>query len=168
MRRIASRIAFGLVAATFMGGNALACMVPSTQQALDVIGLKSTLMVSALTCDQRSDYDTFMNKFHAHILDEQHSVDAYFREEHGRLFHTYEDSYVTSLANVQSSAGIHEGSEFCDQSKTLFDQVLALKSQSELDDFARQTPAIQPIVVLECGIVESSAFRRMERLAPKP
>ncbi len=168
MRRTASRFAFGLIAATFIGGNAMACMVPTTQQALDVIGLKSTLMVSALTCDQRNDYDNFMTKFHSHILSEQHAVDAYFREEHGRLFHTYEDSYVTSLANVQSSAGIHEGSEFCNQSKTLFGEVLQLNSESQLDDFARQTPAIQPIVVLECGIVESSAFRRMERLAPKP
>jgi hypothetical protein len=168
MRRTASRLAFGLIAATFLGGNAMACMVPTTQQALDVIGLKSTLMVSALTCDQRSDYDTFMTKFHSHILSEQHAVDAYFREEHGRLFHTYEDSYVTSLANVQSSAGIHEGSEFCNQSKTLFGEVLQLNSETQLDDFARQAPAIQPIVVLECGIVESSAFRRMERLAPKP
>ncbi|MDD2877910.1 MAG: hypothetical protein PHT60_12075 [Acidiphilium sp.] len=168
MRRITSRIAFGLIAATFMGSNAMACMVPSTQQALDVIGLKSTLMVSALTCDQRSDYDTFMTRFQPHILSEQHAVDAYFREEHGRFFHQYEDTYVTSLANVQSSAGIHEGSNFCSQSRTLFGKVLALNTRSELDNFARQTPAVQPIVVIECGIVESSAFRRMERLAPKP
>jgi hypothetical protein len=69
---------------------------------------------------------------------------------------------------VQSSAGIHEGSAFCSQSASLFSQVLQLDTESQLDDFARQAPAIQPIVVLECGIIESSAFRRMERLAPKP
>jgi hypothetical protein len=168
MRRTASRIAFGLIATAFMAGNAMACMVPTTQQALDVIGLKSTLMVSALTCDQRSDYDTFMTRFQPHILAEQHDVDAYFRQEHGRLFQRYEDTYITSLANVQSSAGIHEGTDFCGQSKVLFGKVLALTTQRELDDFARRAPAVQPIVAVECGIVESSAFRRMERLAPKP
>ncbi len=168
MRRTANRLALGLIAAAFLGGNAIACMVPSTQQAIDVIGLKSTLMVSALTCNQRSDYDTFMTRFQPHILSEQHMLDAYFRQAHGRFFHKYEDSYVTSLANVQSSAGIHEGSNFCDQSKTLFSKVLALNTQTQLDDFARQTPAIQPIVAVACGIVETSSFRRMERLAPKP
>ncbi|MCF3947742.1 hypothetical protein AiwAL_08240 [Acidiphilium sp. AL] len=162
------RIALGLIAATFLSGNAFACMQPSTQKALDVVGLKSTLMVGALACNQRQDYDTFMTRFQPHILAEQHRVDAYFRRRHGRAFHKYEDSYITSLANVQSSAGIHEGSNFCGRSETLFGKVLALKTQTELDDFARQAPAVQPIVMVECGIVESSAFRRMERLAPRP
>lgn len=162
------RIALGLVASTFMGANAMACMAPGTQEALDVIGLKSTLMVSALTCDQRSDYDTFMKRFQPHILAEQHRMDAYFRARHGKVFQKYEDNYVTSLANVQSTAGIHQGSDFCNASKTMFGQVLALNTQTQLDSYARQAPAVQPIVVLACGIVETDGFRRMERLAPRP
>lgn len=162
------RIALGLIAATFLSSNAYACMQPDTQKALDVVGLKSTLMVSALACDQRQSYDAFMTRFQPHVLAEQHQVDDYFRRLHGRAYHKYEDSYITGLANVQSSAGIQEGSNFCGESASLFTRVLALKTQTELDDFARQSPAVQPIVVVQCGIVESSAFRRMERLAPRP
>lgn len=162
------RIALGLIAAAFMGSNAMACMVPGTQQALNVIGLKSTLMVGALTCSQRSDYDSFMTKFHPHILAEQHKVDAYFRDQHGRHFHKYEDTYVTNLANVQSTAGIHQGSNFCNASQELFTHVLSLNTQSQLDSFASQAPAVQPIVMLACGIVERDSFRQMERLAPRP
>lgn len=161
------RIALGLIAATFLSGNAIACMPPASHEALDVIGLKSTLMVAALTCGQRNQYDRFMTRYHPYILREQHAVDAYFRERHGRLFHHYEDNYVTNLANVQSSAGIHEGSNFCTSSARLFDRVLGLPDQSALTTFARQSPALQPVVVLACGIVETSGFRRLERFTPQ-
>lgn len=161
------RIALGLIAATFLSGNAMACMPRDTTEALNIIGLKSTLMVSALTCNQRSQYDRFMNRFHPYILREQHMLDAYFRQKHGRAFHHYEDSYVTDLANVQSTAGIRQGTNFCESSQRLYDQVLNLDTQSELTRFANQRPARQPIVMLSCGIVETSSFRRVQRFVPR-
>lgn len=161
------RIVLGLMAATFLGGNAMACVTPPNQEALDIVGLKSTLMVSALTCDQRSQYDQFMTRFHPYILREQHVMDAYFRQKHGRAYRHYEDSYVTDLANVQSTAGTYLGSNFCPASQKLFSQVLTATSESELDHFARQNPALQPIVVIICGIETSEGFRAVERLTPR-
>ena len=163
MRRIAPL----LFAAAFVTGNASACVTPQNQEALDIAGLKSTLMVSALTCGQRSQYDQFMTRFHPYILREQHVLDAYFRARHGRAYQHYEDSYVTNLANAQSTAGIHQGSDFCAASQHLFDQVLGQPDQTALVTFARQNPAAQPIVVLSCGIVESDEFRRMEQYTPR-
>ncbi|CAG4915444.1 unnamed protein product [Acidocella sp. C78] len=162
------RIALFLSAALAYAGTASACLTPRNQEALDVIGLKSTLMVSALTCGQRNEYDRFMTRFQPYILREQHVMDAYFREHHGRAFHHYEDSYVTNLANVQSTAGIRQGTAFCAASAQLFGRVLATPDQAALTTFARQHPATQPGVVLACGIVETSGFRRIERFAPAP
>ncbi|HQT74081.1 MAG TPA: hypothetical protein PLX84_09075 [Acidiphilium sp.] len=162
------RIALFLSAALAYAGPASACLTPTNQEALEVIGLKSTLMVSALTCGQRGEYDRFMTRFQPYILREQHVMDAYFRTRHGRAFHHYEDNYVTNLANVQSTAGIHQGSAFCASSAQLFGKVLATPDQASLTMFARQHPATQPGVVLACGIEESSSFRRIERFAPAP
>lgn len=161
------RIALGLIAATFFSANAMACMTPDTTEALNVVGLKSTLMVSALTCSQRSAYDRFMTRFHPYILHEQHAMDAYFRQLHGRNYHHYEDRYVTDLANVQSNAGIGQGTNFCASSQTLFDQVLDLPDTAALMRFASQRPAVQPIVTLTCGIEETASFRAVQRYVPE-
>lgn len=161
------RIMLGLVAATFLSGNAFACMSPTNQEALEIAGLKSSLMVSALTCNQRSQYDAFMTRFQPFVLHEQHVMDAYFRQQHGRAFRHYEDSYVTDLANVQSTAGTYLGTNFCPASETLFSKVLSAKTQDELVAFARQNPALQPIVVLGCGIDTSDEFRAVESLVPR-
>src|ERR1700686_4440366 len=79
------------------------------QQAFNIIGLKSALMVAALSCNQQQRYDAFMTQFHPHILEEQHVMDAYFRRMGGRYGQTKEDTFVTLLANNQSVTGIAQG-----------------------------------------------------------
>lgn len=158
----------GAVAAILMAGNASACLSSTNTKALDVVGLKSALMVSALACDQRADYNQFMTRFQPNVLHAQHLVDAFFRQQHGRFFHRYEDRYVTNVANVQSSAGISQGVDFCNHSITLFGRVLSLKTSAQMEKFAQQQPASQPSVVVTCGITESRSFRRLAAQARLP
>jgi hypothetical protein len=121
------------------------------QQAFNIIGLKSALMVGALSCNQQSRYDTFMTTFQPHILAEQHVMDAYFRRM-GRYGQTNEDTFVTLLANNQSVTGIAQGSIFCLNNSAEFDAVLALKTPESLDSFVTdQSPdasAPDPVVAI--------------------
>jgi hypothetical protein len=158
----------GAVATMMVSGNASACVNSTNTKALDVVGLKSALMVSALACDQRNEYNQFMTRFQPNVLHAQHVVDAFFRAQHGRFFHRYEDRYVTNVANVQSSAGISQGTDFCNHSIALFGRVLSLKSAVAMEKFAQQQPASQPSVVVTCGIAESSSFRRLAVQAKLP
>jgi hypothetical protein len=105
------------------------------QQAFNVIGLKSALMVGALSCSMQDKYDTFMTTFQPHILAEQHVMDAYFRRIGGHYGQTNEDTFVTLLANNQSVTGIAQGSVFCLNNSAEFNAVLALKSPEALDTF---------------------------------
>ncbi len=107
------------------------------QQAFNVIGLKSALMVGALTCGQQAQYDAFMSEFQPHILDAQHTMDAYFRRVGSR---TKEDAYVTLLANNQSVAGSGEGGMFCLNSAAEFKAVLSLQTPAQLDQFVTDQP----------------------------
>ncbi|HQT68456.1 MAG: hypothetical protein B7Z78_09640 [Rhodospirillales bacterium 20-60-12] len=158
-----------LMAGTYATSAAAADCVPSTQQkAIEVIGLKSSLMVGALACGQRPQYDQFMTRFQPHILAEQHVMDSYFRKLHGRLGQTNEDAYVTNLANSQSEVGITQGVVFCQNTAAVFNRVAALTTQDQLDQFAEAEPAPQPVVIVACGITESSSFARMAELAPRP
>lgn len=106
------------------------------QQAFNVVGLKSALMVAALSCNQQDQYDAFMTSFQPHILAAQHTMDAYFHKASGPYSgQKMEDSFVTLLANNQSDVGIAEGSIFCLNNTAEFDAVLALKTPADLDRF---------------------------------
>jgi hypothetical protein len=106
------------------------------QQAFNVIGLKSALMVAALSCGQQDKYDTFMTSFQPHVLAAQHVMDAYFRKvSGGRNGQKAEDNFVTLLANNQSVSGIAQGSTYCLNNTAEFNAVLALKTPQALDSF---------------------------------
>jgi hypothetical protein len=122
--------------------------VEQTQQAFNVVGLKSALMVAALSCNQQDKYDIFMTSFQPHILAAQHAVDAYFHKASGSYSgQKMEDSFVTLLANNQSDAGITEGSLFCLNNAAEFDAVLALKTPADIDHFVTdQAPSTDSTV----------------------
>ena len=61
------------------------------------------------------------------------------------------DDYVTNLANVASNVGISEGSYFCDRNVPVFDEVMALRSNAELADFAAAKSLTQPLSTSACG-----------------
>ena len=156
------------LAAALVSAQANACMSQSSEQALDVLGLKSSLMVAALACHQNSRYNQFMLRFQPRVLAAQEQVDHFFKRHYGANSRSYEDSYITSLANVQSIAGIRQGVDYCDQTNRLFKNVLAIQTVSGLDQFSKQEPAVQPIVIVTCGIEETSLFRDIERYAKTP
>jgi hypothetical protein len=163
------RIILSLVAAGIYSGTSFAaCVSPRTQQALEVVGLKSTLMVSALACGDRAQYNQFMTRFQPHVFSQLHVLDGYFKQLHGKRGQTHEDDYMTSLANVQSTAGIHEGTDFCNDAQAVFGKVLALQTADQLDHYVKTAPPVQPIVAVACGIPQESSFRRVARLARQP
>lgn len=106
------------------------------QQAFNVIGLKSALMVAALSCGDQAQYDAFMRAFQPHIMAEQRVMDAYFRKASGPYSgQKMEDDFVTLLANNQSVSGIGQGRPFCLNNAAEFTAVAALKTPDELDNF---------------------------------
>ena len=115
------------------------------QQAFNIVGLKSALMVAALSCDEQPQYDAFMNTFQPHVLKEQHLMDAYFYKASGPYSgQKMEDTFITLLANNQSVAGIAQGQVFCVNNDAEFKAVLALKTPDALDSFVTdQAPTSQ-------------------------
>jgi hypothetical protein len=159
------RTILSLVLAATYGSAAMAagCMRPAEVQAFNVIGLKSSLMVGALSCSQRDQYDAFMTQFQPHILAEQHIMDAYFRRSGGHYGQAREDDYVTLLANSQSENGIAEGAVYCSADAGVFKQVLALQTVASLDAYAAANPTPQPITMTVCSI---HSYKRHHAVAP--
>lgn len=117
------------------------------QQAFNVVGLKSALMVAALSCNDQTQYDAFMHSFQPHVLEAQHTVDAYFHKASGPYSgQKMEDAFITNLANNQSVSGISQGQSFCLNSQAEFNAVMALKTNEQLDSFVTNQPP-GPVVV---------------------
>ncbi|GAB0118161.1 hypothetical protein [Acidisoma sp. 7E03] len=157
------RLIASLMATAFLapGVASAACLKPTDGTAMNVAGLKSQLMVTALACDTRDRYNSFVMNFRPILQKEDTALNSYFSHHYGRNWRTEHDAYITQLANVQSEATIREGTLFCQQNVALFDQVLALKSSKELMDFANDKPMLQPVNYDICGTPHRPIYKPM-------
>ena len=143
----------GLIAAGLLTSQMVAaqhCAQPRDKAAFDVMGLKSQLMVTALTCDIRERYNAFVMRFRAGLVAQDRALISYFGREFGRRATQEHDEYVTSLANVQSEAGLRFGVAFCAHEAGLFDRVMALSAPTELPGFAATQEITQPVALVAC------------------
>jgi hypothetical protein len=136
-----------------------ACLKPVEGTALNVAGLKSQLMVTALSCDTRDRYNDFIMAFRPTLMRQDAALNTYFSHHYGRAWRSEHDDYITQLANVQSENGIKQGTSFCSQNVGLFNEVLALKTPQQLTDFADGKPMVQPIDYEVCGVARKHVYQ---------
>jgi hypothetical protein len=141
-----------LVAGLFSAGFAAAqpCAKPADLSALDVAGLKSKLMVTAITCNQQDRYNDFVQRFRSDLLAQERALHAYFARAFGGRAQNEHDNYITSLANTQSQSGIRQGTLFCQQNTGIFSEVLALAKGADLAGYAASKHLEQPVQVVGC------------------
>lgn len=134
-------------------GHALAagpCSPSPAHEAFDVQGLKSELMVTALSCGAQDKYNSFVTKFRPKLAGEEKVLTAYFRTTYGRSAQRQHDDYITQLANVQSERGLKSGTAFCQQRMSMFDEVQVLESSADLSSYAQAKDILQPASYLTC------------------
>jgi len=127
------------------------CAKPADVTAFDVAGLKSKLMVTALTCNQQDRYNDFVQRFRTDLLAHEKALRAYFARVFGGRAQREHDDYITSLANTQSQNGIRQGTLFCQQNVAIFTEVMAIAKGSELAGYAASKQIQQPISITSCA-----------------
>ena len=149
------RLLILLAAGTLAAPLAVAqpCTRPADRAAFDVASLKSQLMVTALTCDERDKYNDFVTRFRPDLMRHEHALQAYFARAFGRRGQQQHDDYITLLANAQSQAGLRDGTLFCQRNAGLMDEVLALGDGSSLAQFAASKGLEQPLDLTDCAQV---------------
>ncbi|QNT79509.1 hypothetical protein [Entomobacter blattae] len=150
----------GLATAGLLNSGAMAasqCKPAPAKEAFQVQGLKSELMVTALTCNAQDKYNAFVAKFRSFLSAEENTLDNYFRKTYGRRAKTQHDDYITQLANVQSAEGLKSGTIFCLQRTSMFDEVAALETAEDLSNYAEAKNIVQPISYEICEAPTSSS-----------
>ena len=131
-------------------GSAAECLRSDDHAAVDVTTLKTQLMVTALTCQADERYNAFVRKYQADLQREDRGLNAYFTRTYGRNGAKQRDDYVTQLANAQSREGLKRGSLFCNENLPAFDEVMALRNNAELKDYAAGREIAQPNNIGDC------------------
>ena len=133
------------------------CVRPADTAAFEVTGLKTRLMVTALTCQSDTRYNEFVNRYKNELTSEDRDLNGYFSRVHGRNSAKFRDDYVTQLANSESQSGLKQGSLFCNQNLPIFDEVMALRGGTELANYAGAKSVSQPIAIGGCQAEPATA-----------
>ncbi len=145
----------GLIAAAMLGAPPVLaagqCTRPADRTAFDTQGLKSELMVTALSCNAQPRYNAFITRFHSDLGVQEKALNTYFSRSYGKSGQKAHDDYVTQLANEQSSDGLKAGTAFCERNVSMFDEVQALRGASELSSYVAGKDIIQPVSLSDCG-----------------
>ena len=122
----------------------LQCLAPAERSVVEVAALRSQLMVLATGCHQDDSYNAFIRKYQADLMNNEKAVGELFRRKYGSRGQQQHDQFTTELADAESSAGMHLGSDFCAHNGALFSEVMALRSASELTAYAAGKDLVPP------------------------
>jgi hypothetical protein len=136
MRRLLSSLAAVSLLMVQQAHAELDCLQPQERAVVEVAALRSELMVLATGCRQDERYNAFIRKFQADLQGNERAVGDMFKRIYGKRAQTEHDRFTTDLANGESSAGMHLGTDFCERNSMIFKEVMALRSASDLPAYA--------------------------------
>jgi hypothetical protein len=126
----------------FAGGvQAADCVAARERDSLTVRALQTRLMVAALSCGARTEYNDFVTRYRPHLTDHGDALRKHFRKLHGARHERALNAFVTSLANGVSQVSIDDRNGFCADSQAAFTQLLRAR--------AHEAPLILQAVALD-------------------
>lgn len=140
-----------------------ACRTSVARDAFNVEGLKSELMVTALSCKAQDQYNGFIKQFGPIVNEEEAKLKRHFRTTYGKGAQKAQDDYITQLANVQSSQGLKAGTIFCLQRMSMFDEIKPLKTATDLSQYADAKDIMQPTSIEVCDAPSSKTKARTSK-----
>ena len=160
---------YGIMAAGTLLGSASGamaasqCSEPADQQAFELVGLKTALMVVATTCDTTEKYNSFIRRYQSSLQETDRSLSGYFKRRYGARGQQEYDRYATDLANVQSRGGLGQGTDFCSRNGAMFDEVLALRVSADLPQYAAAKDLIPETLGVCPGVIANSGASSVKK-----
>ena len=146
-----------IAASLAMAGQAHATACLNTQEvaAEQVRLLQTQMMVGALQCRGQSDrgqrviYNRFIKAYGPELIASNDTLIAYFQRAYGAGYQRQMDSHITAMANRISLESQKIGN-FCGKIANLGEQVLADKTQTDLQEIATAAPLSKTLSSQSC------------------
>lgn len=133
-QRVLRPITAGTVAAAMLGsflvtGPAAAAMCqPASAKskgeiAIEVRRLQTTLMVAALSCNARANYNDFMINYRPVLQKHAREIRREFQRRHGKAGGRHLNRFITRLANEASSWNNADHEGFCGSANAVFQRM---------------------------------------------
>jgi len=90
--------------------------------------LQTEMMVAALACDLRPQYNRAVRTFEKELVGHGNVLRKMFRRDHGASAQRRLDKYITRLANEASARSNYDRATYCRTAASLFGDVLASRS----------------------------------------
>ena len=143
------------------------CASSAVQSAFEIQALRSELMVLATGCHDDDGYNALIRRYQSYLQANEREIDSYFKRRYGRSAQFQHDRFVTDLANAMSRQGSELGGDFCPRNGMIFREVMALKTASELPDFAAGKDLIPPTIDVCTGPAAPAAPIKARKAATK-
>lgn len=135
------------------------CARPAEADAINVSVLVSQLQVITMTCHTSDQYNAIVRHLRPTLATNQRNLKSFFTRAYGRRAQTQLDSYITTLANLQSEHALQSGNQFCRFSSGMLDDVKPLSTTEQLSSFVQRTPIQQALAVTGCGETSTSSVK---------
>lgn len=100
------------------------------RNSVNIRHLQSQLMVAALSCDLRPQYNATIERFEAELIQHGQDLRRLFNRSYGKSGERELDRFVTALANNASVSSLNRGAGYCREAGFLFTEILALPVSS--------------------------------------
>lgn len=120
-------VAVGVALSGATASWAASCDDAADQAAFHVRSLQTELMVAALTCGAREDYNEFAVKFKKPLTDQGKGLKRHFKATYGAAADPQLNAYVTALANRLSERSIAARDSYCDRAARTFAALSVMK-----------------------------------------
>ena len=160
MRRLLSSLAAVSLLTVQQAHAQLDCLQTQERSVVEVAALRSELMVLATGCRQDERYNSFIRKYQADLMGNERAVGDVFKRMYGKRAQQEHDRFTTDLANGESSAGMHLGTDFCARNSVIFSEVMALRSAAELPAYAKGKDLVPATVDLCPQVAQAPAHRQ--------
>lgn len=142
MRRARIAGTAAVAAMMFAGGvQAADCVSARERDSLTVRALQSRLLVAALSCGARADYNSFVTRYRPQLAAHSSELRKHFRKQHGAAHNKALNAYVTKLANGASQVSIEDRYGFCAESQRALAELLRAR--------AHEAPLVLQAVALD-------------------
>lgn len=101
------------------------CASAGARDALAARALQTDLMVAALVCNRRDDYNAFVRRHRPALAAHGGALRAWFLESYGRAGEGEMNRFVTRLANEASGASNRDRALYCRVTGSLFDGLVS-------------------------------------------
>lgn len=107
--------------------QAAACATSADRTALQMRMLQTELMVAALTCNQRTEYNAFVTRFQPQLGAQGKHLQAYFKQQHGARATRVLNDFITRIANESARRGMVKRGAFCRNAERIYAGARGLK-----------------------------------------